>query len=126
MTEAMKKAVKDVLYSRPTDKELIEFTKNTRIRTARLAKNPGNANSYDCAVFGFKIKQIKEIAKDEKEIISIIKYEPTIDEIIKNSGILKGHVVKMKKSYDKGGISYGYKYHKLSFTMEQIANEVGA
>ncbi len=130
MTEAMKKAVKDVLYSRPmediTDKQLIELTGNTRIRTNRLAKNPGKANGFDVAVFRFKIEGIAEIAKDNKAIMAILNHTPTIEEIMEHSQLAKQHVQLMKASHEKGNSSYGYAYHSLSFTIDALGDLVDA
>ncbi len=131
----MKKAVKDVLYSRPmediTDKQLIELTGNKRIRTNRLAKKPGKANGYDVAVFRFKIEGIAEIAKgnktkDEKAIMAILNHTQTIEEIMEHSQLAKQHVQLMKKSYENGGSSYGYMYHSLSFTIDRLGDLVDA
>ena len=135
MTEAMKKAVKDVLYSRPmediTDKQLIELTGNKRIRTNRLAKRPGVANGYDVAVFQFKLKGIAEIVKnnktkDEKAIMAILNHTPTIEEIMEHSQLAKQHVELMKASYEKGGSSYGYIYHSSVLIMDKIGDLVDA
>ncbi len=126
----MKKAVKDVLYSRPmediTDKQLIELTGNTRIRTNRLAKNPGKANGFDVAVFRFKIEGIAEIAKDDKVIMAILNHHPTIEEIMEHSQLAKQHVQLMKASHEKGNSSYGYMYHSLSFTIDKVGDLVDA
>ncbi len=131
----MKKAVKDVLYSRPmediTDKQLIELTGNKRIRTNRLAKRPGVANGYDVAVFQFKIEGITKIAKgnktkDEKAIMSVINNAPTIEEIMEHSQLAKQHVQLMKASHEKGSSSYGYLYHSLSFIIDALGDLVDA
>ncbi len=131
MTEAMKEAIEEVLYSLPTDKQLIELTGNDRIRTNRLAKKPGAANGFDVAVFRFKIEGIAEIAKgnktkDEKAIMAILNHTPTIEEIMEHSQLAKQHVKLMKDSYEKGGSSYGYMYHSLSFTIDRLGDLVDA
>ncbi len=126
----MKKAVKDVLYSRPmediTDKQLIELTGNKRIRTNRLAKRPGVANGYDVAVFQFKLKRITQIARENREIMIIINHIPTTEEIMEHSQLAKQHVEKMLASHEKGGSSYGYIYHSLSFTIDRLGDLVDA
>ncbi len=126
MTEAMKKAVKDVLYSRPTDKQLTELTGNDRIRTNRLAKKPGKANGFDVAVFRFKIEGIAKIAKDDETIMKMLYYIPSTEEIMEHSQLAKQHVELMKKSYENGGSSYGYMYHSLSFTIDRLGDLVDA
>ncbi len=127
----MKKAVKDVLYSRPTDKQLTELTGNDRIRTNRLAKKPGTANGFDVAVFRFKIEGIAEIAKDdktkdEKAIMAILNHIPTIEEIMEHSQLARQHVQLMKASNEKGNSSYGYLYHSLSFKIDALGDLVDA
>ena len=122
----MKKAVKDVLYSRPTDKQLIELTGNDRIRTNRLAKKPGKANGYDVSVFRFKIEGVAKIAKDDEAIMKMLYYIPSTEEIMEHSQLAKQHVELMKKSYENGGSSYGYMYHSLSFTIDALGDLVDA
>ena len=125
MQAKTKKRIALILYSRPDNKELSDYTgkRTSHIATVRANHVIGNASTFGVINMSYKLGQMLDVTKDKK-VLKILDAKYTNEELSLNSGLNISVINNLERYHTEKANSYGYEYHTLALKIENLANLV--